>query len=74
MHKRYGIKYAERGMYDLLIHMDFSCKKSWPWHQMLHPRLKKTCLKKDHDAAKYYHKKRYRIMTDDEPSYILAGT
>ena len=71
--RRYGIQYADRSMYDLLVKLGFSCRKPRPRHpKSASEEEKKEFKKKARLAARYYAKKRHTVLSGDETSHIIG--
>ena len=59
-------------MYDLLGRVGFSSKRPRPRHSKAASGRDKSEFKKAGRTAKYYAKKGYKVMADDETSHILG--
>ena len=71
--KKYGVMYANSGMYDLLHRIGFSCKKPRPRHPKAASESEKKAFKRrSASIIRYYTKKGYTIFAEDEVSCIIG--
>ena len=73
--KKFGVQYTERGMYNLLDRLNFSCKKPRQKHPKSASRQAINKFKRESNAlVKKCSNKGYKIFAEDESYNILGCT